>query len=500
MLLILPILIPLAMAALCAGCSSRPALERWLGLLGSAAHFAASAALAATVLPDGIAVLHVGNWLAPFGITLVADGLAAIMVLMGGVMAFLMALFSGASIDTRRMKDGYYFLYFVLLAGVNGAFLTGDLFNLYVWFEVLLIASFVLMVLGGNRGQLDGAVKYVTMNLLGSVIFLSAVGLIYGKTGTLNMADLAQRMPALENAPLRQAAAGMLIVAFGIKAGAFPLFSWLPASYHTPPHVVTTLFSALLTKVGVYALIRIMTLVFAVDQAHFQPLFLTVAALTMVTGVLGAVAQYDFRRLLSFHIVSQIGYLLFGLALFTVSGIAATIFFMVHVMAAKAALFVVSALAHYLRGTSDLRKLGALAESRPALALLFALPAMSLAGLPPFSGFIGKLALVRAGLDAGTYVTVSVSLAVSILTLYSMTKIWNEAFWKPAPGEAGRPVSERPLSARRIAGVAVPGAVLAAFSVALSAAAQPCFEVAERIAAQLMSPAAYIAAVLGGTG
>jgi len=354
LLLILPILIPLAMAALCAGCSSRPALERWLGLLGSAAHFAASAALAATVLPDGIAVLHVGNWLAPFGITLVADGLAAIMVLMGGVMAFLMALFSGASIDTRRMKDGYYFLYFVLLAGVNGAFLTGDLFNLYVWFEVLLIASFVLMVLGGNRGQLDGAVKYVTMNLLGSVIFLSAVGLIYGKTGTLNMADLAQRMPALENAPLRQAAAGMLIVAFGIKAGAFPLFSWLPASYHTPPHVVTTLFSALLTKVGVYALIRIMTLVFAVDQAHFQPLFLTVAALTMVTGVLGAVAQYDFRRLLSFHIVSQIGYLLFGLALFTVSGIAATIFFMVHVMAAKAALFVVSALAHYLRGTSDL--------------------------------------------------------------------------------------------------------------------------------------------------
>ena len=498
MLLILPILIPLAMAALCASCTGRPALQRWLGVLGGAGVFGASLALAIAVLPDRTAVLHVGNWTAPFGITLVADGLAAVMVFMSGVMALLMAFFSGASIESRRLKDGYYFLYFVLLAGVNGAFLTGDLFNLYVWFEVLLIASFVLMVLGGNRGQIDGAVKYVTMNLLGSVIFLSAVGLIYGKTGTLNMADLAQRMPEFANVPLRQAAAGMLLVAFGVKAGAFPLFSWLPASYHTPPHVVTTLFSALLTKVGVYALLRIMTLVFAVDQAHFQPLFLVVAALTMVTGVLGAVAQYDFRRLLSFHIVSQIGYLLFGLALFTVSGIAATLFFMVHVMAAKGALFIVSAMARYLRGTSDLKQLGALAETRPALALLFAIPAMSLAGLPPFSGFLGKLALIRAGLDATAYVTVGVSLAVSILTLYSMTKIWNEAFWKPAPGAPDGPPVEQTLSRRRVLGVALPGLALAAFSIVLSVAAQPAFVLAEQVATQLMDPGGYITAVLGG--
>jgi len=487
------------MAALCAACAGYPALQRWLGFVGASALFCASVALAVEVLPEGMAVLRVGNWPAPFGITLVADGLAVVMVLMSGVMALLMALFSGASIEARRLRDGYYFLYFVLLAGVNGAFLTGDLFNLYVWFEVLLIASFVLMVIGGNRGQIDGAVKYVTMNLLGSVIFLSAVGLIYGKTGTLNMADLARRMPEFENIPLRQAAAGMLLVAFGVKAGAFPLFSWLPASYHTPPHVVTTLFSALLTKVGVYALIRCMTLIFAVDQPYFQPLFLTIAALTMVTGVLGAVAQYDFRRLLSFHIVSQIGYLLFGLALFTVSGIAATIFFMVHVMAAKGALFVVSALAHFLRGTSDLKKLGALAETRPALAWLFALPALSLAGLPPFSGFIGKLALIRAGLEAETYLLVAVSLCVSILTLYSMTKIWNEAFWKPVPDSQAGPLVEQRLSVRRVLGVAVPGVAMALFSVGLSVFAQPCLEMAHAIAAQLMNPAGYVTAVLGGS-
>jgi multicomponent Na+:H+ antiporter subunit D len=469
-------------------------------MIGAVAVCVSSGIVALTVLTDGVAVLHMGGWTAPFGITLVADGLAAIMVLMSGVMALLMAPFASATSEDQRMKDGFYFFYFVLLAGVNGAFLTGDLFNLYVWFEVLLIASFVLIVLGGRRSQLDGAVKYVTMNLLGSVIFVSAVGIIYGKTGTLNMADLAQRMANFPNVPLRQATAGMLIVAFGIKAGAFPVFSWLPASYHTPPHVVTTLFSALLTKVGVYALIRILTLVFAADQLYFQPFLLVIASLTMVTGVLGAIAQYDLRRLLSFHIVSQIGYLIFGLALFTVSGLAATIFFMVHVMAAKAALFVVSALARYLRGTSDLKKLGALAESQPGLAVLFALPAMSLAGLPPFSGFIGKLALVRAGLDAGTYITVAVSLVVSILTLYSMTKIWNEAFWKPAPSEEDGPVTEQRLSLRRIVGVAGPGLVLAAFSVVLSVAAQPCFEIATQVAEQLMNSEGYIAAVLGDAG
>jgi multicomponent Na+:H+ antiporter subunit D len=497
-LVILPIVIPLALAALCACCTGRPRLQRSLGVAGSGTLLAVSLLLAAQVLPDRILVLHAGDWTAPFGITLVADGLASIMVVMSGVMAVLMALFSTATISARHLRDGYYFLYFVLLAGVNGAFLTGDLFNLYVWFEVLLIASFVLMVLGGRRRQFNGAVKYVTMNLLGSVIFLSAVGLIYGKTGTLNMADLAQRMPAFANVPLRQAAGGMLLVAFGIKAGAFPLFSWLPASYHTPPHAVTTLFSALLTKVGVYSLIRVMTLIFPADQAYFQPILLLIAALTMVAGVLGAVAQYDMRRLLSFHIVSQIGYLLFGLALFTATGLAATIYFTVHVMAAKAALFVAGAFAHLLRGTEDLKKLGGLAESRPALALLFALPALSLAGLPPFSGFLGKLMLIQAGLDARAYVLVAVSLGVSLLTLYSMTKIWNEAFWKPVPDGLARGQRERRLSFARTCWMAVPGAILAAFSVGLSIAAQPALDLALRIAQQLLEREAYIAAVLGG--
>ena len=500
MLIFLPIILPLVLAALCASSIAKPRLQRWVGVLGSAGLCAVSIALAASVLPNGITVAQVGNWEAPFGITLVADGLSVIMVLMSGIIALVTAIFSGASIKSRNLEDGYYFLFFVLLAGVNGAFLTGDLFNLYVWFEVLLIASFVLMVLGGKKEQIDGAIKYLTMNLLGSVIFLSAVGIIYGKTGTLNMADLAERMPVFANVPLRQAATGMLLVAFGVKAGAFPLFSWLPASYHTPPHVVTTFFSALLTKVGVYVLIRTMTLIFAVDQSYFQPLFLTIAALTMVTGVLGAVAQYDIRKLLSFHIVSQIGYLLFGLALFTVSGIAASIFFMVHVMAAKGALFVVGAMAERIHGTSNLKKLGGLSQSHPDLAVIFAIAALSLAGLPPFSGFIGKLALVQAGLEASAYITVGVSLAVSILTLYSMAKIWNEAFSKPLPEELAQAGSNAPSHPQKMIGLAIPAVTLAAFSIVLSVAAQPCFTLIQGVAGQLMDPSQYINAVLGGEG
>ena len=497
MLLFLPIVIPLVAAALCAvAATAWPRSTRWIGLAGSAALLAAAITVFVKV-QSGIQVAHAGAWPAPYGISLVADGLSSIMVLMTGVIALLMAIFSNATMDTRRLRDGYYFLFFVLLAGVNGAFLTGDLFNLYVWFEVLLIASFVLIVLGGTRRQFGGAVKYVTMNLVGSVVFLSAAGIIYGNTGTLNMAHLATRIPEIQSVPVRQASFGLLLVAFGIKAGVFPLFSWLPASYHAPPHVVTTLFSALLTKVGVYALIRASTLLFPAEQAHFQPLMLVVASLTMVTGVLGAVAQYNLRKLLSFHIVSQIGYLIFGIALATVGSLAASIYFMVHVMAAKGALFVVGAFAHYLRGTSDLKQLGSFAATRPAFALLFAVPALSLAGLPPFSGFVGKYALVKAGLEGGAYITVFVSLAVSILTLYSMTKIWNEAFWKTAPREVEGHVPERQLSRVQTWGILVPGVLLVSFSVALSVAAAPVLALSTAAAVQLLDPQAYISAVLG---
>lgn len=481
MTLALPILIPFltGIVALLAW-DWRP-VQRALSILGTVGLLGAGLALLTSVWREGVQMLYVGNWPAPFGITLSADLFSAIMVALTGLMGLSVAIYSLGSIDPDRERFGYYPLLHILLMGVCGAFLTGDLFNLYVWFEVMLIASFVLMTLGGERAQLEGGIKYVALNLMASVLFLAGVGILYGVTGALNMTDIAQRLRGVEQPGLATAIVLLFLVAFGIKAALFPLFFWLPASYHTPPVAVTALFSGLLTKVGVYALVRVFTLLFVPDVGYnTHTLILVVAGLTMVTGVLGAVAQTEMRRLLSFHIISQIGYLLMGLGLYTTAALAGTIFFMAHVILAKAALFLVSGIVHRLRGTYDLKKLGGLYRTQPALTVLFLLPALSLAGLPPLSGFFAKLALVRAGLEAGQFAIVAVSLGVSILTLFSMMKIWNEAFWKPLPEEGRTTTSSCPTV------LWLPLGLLAVLTVVLGLAAGPLFVLSMRAAEQLM--------------
>ena len=381
--------------------------------------------------------------------------------------------------------------------GVCGAFLTGDLFNLYVSFEVMLMASFVLLALGGERAQLEGGVKYVTLNLLSSAVFLAAVGVLYGIAGTLNMADLA-RAAALGLAPdLVPVLAVLFLVAFGIKAALFPFFFWLPASYHTPPIAVSAVFAGLLTKVGVYALMRAFTLIFIGDIAFTHGLILLAAALTMVTGVLGAAAQMEFRRVLSFHIVSQIGYMVMGLGLLTPLGLAGSVFYLMHHIVVKTNLFLVGGIVRRLGGSYELKDLGGLYRSHPFLALVFLVPALSLAGIPPLSGFWGKMVLVKAGLEAEAWGITAVALGVSLLTLYSMTKLWNEAFWKPAPADAGAGV-EAPTSVPLT--LLGPVLALAAVTVAVGLGAGPVFDLASRAAAQLSDPSQYIAAVLGPGG
>lgn len=480
-LLVVPILIPLltAVAALLAW--KRRSFQRALSVLSTAGLLGAALWLLVVVWQDGTQTLQVGNWPAPFGITLVADLLSAIMVVLAGLIGLAVAVYSLGSMDPDREKFGYYPLLQVLLMGVCGAFLTGDLFNLYVWFEVMLIASFVLMTLGGERAQLEGAIKYVTLNLMASALFLAGVGILYGVTGALNMADLARRLEQVRQPGLVTALALLFLIAFGIKAAMFPLFFWLPASYHTPPVAVSALFSGLLTKVGVYALIRVFTLLFVQDVEFTHTLILVLAGLTMVTGVLGAVAQTEFRRLLSFHIISQIGYLLMGLGLFTPVALAGTIFFMVHVILAKSALFLVSGIVYRLQGTYDLKKLGGLYRSQPVLAIFFLFPALSLAGLPPLSGFFAKLSLIWAGLEAGQHGIVAVALGVGLLTLFSMMKIWDQAFWKPAM-EDDSPASLQGSSWA----LWLPTVALAGLTVLLGLAAGPLFALSRQAAEQLL--------------
>lgn len=503
-LTVLPVLVPLITASLCLLSLRHPRRQMALGIAGAAVHCGVCVALLVAVSRHGVLCTRLGDWPAPYGVVFVADLLSAAFLTMGGGMGLVVAIFAAADIDRQRVRAGFYLLYHVLLMGVSGAFLTGDLFNLYVWFEVMLMASFVLMVLGGERRQLEGAVKYVVMNLVSSMVFLIAVGVLYGKVGTVNFADLALKLETTPYPRLATAAALLLLMAFGTKAALFPLFFWLPASYHTPPTAISAIFSALLTKVGIYSVVRLFTLVFQHDEPLLRTVLMWIAVLTMITGVLGAVAQYDMRRLLSFHIVSQMGYLAFGLAL--VVGVGATdaarlalasiVYFTVHVAIAKAALFLVSGVVFHARGTYDLKQLGGLAKERPGLAVLFLTAALALAGIPPLSGFAAKFAIVRAGLEAQAYWPVGAAIGVSLLTLFSMIKIWDQAFWKVAPKDAPEVSSIRPRSAAILYG---PIAILACVCIGMGVAAGPLFDLSLDAAVQLLDPAEYLFAVLGVT-
>jgi multicomponent Na+:H+ antiporter subunit D len=474
------------------------AVQRWIGIAGTLGMVGAGVALLQAVRTDGIQATQMGAWPAPFGITLVADAFSAVLVVITGCLGLAVTLFSVAGIDHRRESFGYYPLLLILLTGVAGAFLTGDIFNLYVWFEVMLIASFVLLALGGERGQLEGALKYVTINLFSSALFLSAAGILYGLTGTLNMADLAVRLAEVDEPALKTTVGMLLLVVFGIKAAVFPLFFWLPASYHTPPVAVAAIFAGLLTKVGVYALVRVFTLIFVDDADATHGLLLGIAGLTMVVGVLGALAQKELRRVLSFQIVSGIGYMVMGLGFFTVAAVAATVYYVIHHMVVMTGLFLVIGLVRILGGSFELDRLGGLSRSSPVLALLFFLPAMSLAGIPPLSGFVAKLGLVQAGLELEQYLLVAVALGVSALTLLSMTSVWATAFWRGSPHGAAVPVEDdRPPDQRERALLVLPIGLLVVATVAIGVVAEPVVGLSLEAGEQLMNPDAYIRAVLG---
>ncbi len=487
-----PILIPLLFAVLSLFAWQRSKIQHLLALAGTTLLLVSAIYLLQIVITQGIQAIQIGNWSAPFGVSLVIDLFSAILLVVAALIALTIAIYAHSGIDAPRIQYGFFPLFFFLLMGVNGAFITGDLFNLYVWFEVLLMASFVLIAYGGERPQIEGAIKYVIPNLLASILFLSAIGLIYNLAGTLNLADLARVLPSLQASGQTTIIAVLFLIAFGIKSAVFPLFFWLPASYHTAPITITALFSALLTKVGVYALIRVFTLLFIQDTAYTHTIILIIAGFTMVTGVLGAAAQTDFRRLLSFHIISQIGYLLMGLGIFTQESLSASIYFMIHIMLAKTALFLVAGMIGKLQGSFDLKKLGGLYHSRIGLSILFLLPALSLAGLPPLSGFFAKLGLIIAGIRQQQGMIVAVALAISLMTLYSMTKVWNEAFWKdpkPALKSPAGPIS---------AWMWVPTAALVIVSLMVGVFAEPILQFTQQAAFQLMNPSVYIQAVLGG--
>ena len=495
-LILLPLLIPFFAAILTLFFRERIQAQRIIFSASSGLVLLVSFLLLQHVFTAGTYSVQVGGWEAPFGISFVVDKLAAIMIAISGLMAFASSFYAFATIDKEREKFGFYTLLSTLFMGINGSFLTGDIFNLYVWFEVMLMSSFVLISLGGTKAQLEGAIKYVTHNLVSSLFFLIAVGILYGIAGTLNMADLAVKIPAIREQWLVTTVAIFFLIAFGIKSAVFPLFFWLPASYHTPPAVVSAVFAGMLTKVGVYAMIRVFTLIFDNNTEVTHTILLVISGFTMVVGVLGAAAQNDIRRILSFHIVSQIGYMIMGLALNSPLALAGAIFYIMHHIIVKTNLFLVGGIIREIKGSYALDRLGGVYKAYPLLGLLFLVPALSLAGIPPLSGFWAKFSLVKAGFAAEAWLITGVSLFVSILTLYSMMKIWNEVFWKDLPEDVPEIDRYSSISRNKKIMLIAPAVALAVCTLVIGFYTAPFFDAASESARELLNKTDYINSVL----
>jgi len=505
----LVVLVPLLGAAVTLALGFRPQAQRIVAIVALVIELGLGIALLVAVDAGGPLAMELGGWSAPFGIVLVVDRLSAVMVLVSALVLLAVLLFSvGQGIadgDEETPVSIYNPTYLILTTGVMVAFVSGDLFNLYVGFEILLVASYVLITLGGTEARIRAGVTYVIVSLLSSLLFLASIAMVYGALGTVNLAQVAARMQDLP-ADVQVLLHVMLLVAFGIKAAVFPLSFWLPDSYPSAPAPVTAAFAGLLTKIGVYAIIRVETVIF--PGPELNPALMVVALLTMVVGALGAVAQADIKRILSFTLVSHIGYMILGVALGTAAGTAAAIYYIAHHIVIQTTLFLAAGLVEREAGSTSITRIGGLLASAPLVAVLFFVPALNLGGIPPFSGFIGKLGLFQAAAEQGdalAYVLIGAGALVSLLTLYALVRVWNLAFWRPAGEVEGdetrllRTVEEAPHSTTTIAAtratsrlMTVSTVLMVVVGIALTVFAGPLYGLADRAADNLDGPEQYI--------
>lgn len=428
-LIVLPLLIPLLTAVVLIFLPKQVKAQRWISIISVVINIISVVILIGQVQDKGIQTLYMGGWMPPYGIVFVADMFAALLVLTTLVVAAGCLLYAFRTIGEQREK--YYFYPFVqfILAGVIGSFLTGDLFNLFVCFEVMLIASYALIVLGGTKRQLRETLKYVLINIISSSLFVAAMAYLYGVVGTLNMAHLSVRVAEAGQGGILNVIAIMFLIVFALKAGLF-LFFWLPGSYSVPPTAVTALFGALLTKVGLYAIIRTFTLIFYHDQEFTHNIIAWMAAATMILGGLGAVAYKDIHRILNYNVIISVGFIAFGLAVATKESLDGTVMYLMHDMIAKALMFILGGMIIAAAGTNKLSEMGGLIKRYPLIGWMFFILALALVGIPPLSGFPGKVLMVRGGLSEGEIWLTIVAVASSLLVLYSLVKMFMGAFWK----------------------------------------------------------------------
>ena len=501
-LIIMPLVLCLLGGVFCLMTRKSTAFQSWIAILFLLLLVIVDASLLNRVLQNGPVTMVMGRWLPPFGIAFTVDTVGALLALTSAVVALMAAIYARADIGTLSARYGFYPFLMLLMAGVSGSFLTGDLFNLYVWFELMLISSFGMLILGSTRIQLDGAVKYAVLNLIATTLFLIATGYLYGMIGTLNMADITVKLRnAPDGAPVATIAT-LYFVAFAMKAAAFPANFWLPASYHTPRIVVSAVFGGLLTKVGAYALIRTLVMLMPASRSELAPLFVWIAALTMLTGIIGALAQSDIRRMLGYLVISGIGSILVGLALGTPEAVSGAIFYAIHSMLVMTALYLIVGIVIRIGGVHDLAGLGGLYVNRPYLAALFLVLAFAVAGLPPFSGFWPKVMLVKASFATGHAWLAAAILVTGFLTSLAVGRVWLHVFWRGGPlgtpdGTQSRITLSMVGTGTRIA-VYAPVTLFVAAIVYIGIMPDGLMKTITAGAAVLVDPAAYIGSVFPG--
>ncbi|MGO2660021.1 Na+/H+ antiporter subunit D [Mycetocola reblochoni] len=513
----LVVIIPLIAAALTLVVGRRRRLQVLISTIGLSAVVVISAVLLVLVDTQGAISVNLGGWEPPWGIVLVVDRLSAVMLLVSALMLLGVLVFAtGQGIadgDAETPTSIFHPAYLILAAGLFNAFVAGDLFNLYVGFEMLLAASYVLLTLGGTGARIKAGVTYIVVSLISSLLFLAAIAFVYGATGTVTIALVGERVAELPMG-VQVVLCIALLMGFAVKAAVFPLSFWLPDSYPTAPAPVTAVFAGLLTKVGVYAIIRTDSVMFR--DVPLQTPLMIVALLTLVVGILGAVAQADIKRLLSFTLVSHIGYLIFGVAISSELGMTATVYYVIHHIIVQTTLFLITGLVERiggttslsrLGGTTSLSRLGGMMKAAPFVAGLFFIGAMNLGGIPPFSGFLGKIGLFRAGVDLGTplsYVLIVAGIVTSLLTLYTLVRVWNMAFWRrkeevddgyesplldslsESPEDDGAVDTKENSALMYVSATGMVGLTLA-----LTVFAGPLYDYAARTAADLSDPANY---------
>ncbi len=486
-LAVLPIIIPLLAGILVAFFHKKLTIARAISKIFILFNLAVAVYIAFIVFNSSSIILETGSWPAPYGIIFVADPLSILLVITTNILS-VACLFIAPKLVSEQKESFYFYTFtFLLISGVSGAFLTGDLFNLFVFFEVLLMASYGLIVLGGNKTQLRESLKYVLINLFSSIIFVTTVAFLYGIVGTVNMAHIAERVHEVEQQGILTTIGIVLFFVFATKAALFPLFYWMPHSYIVPNPVVSALFGALLTKVGIYSIIRIYTLIFDINMDITKNFFLIIAGLSMLVGVIGALSTKNIKLLIAYNVIPSIGFILLGLAIFNQSGLSGSVYYLMHDMIIKAALFLIVGVIAYGAGTSDLRKMGGLIHEYPGLGWILFISAFVLAGIPPFSGFIGKLLLLEGAFQADHIIIAIVGLITSLLILYSVMKIFIYGFW----GEKVEGFEKKPMK-----GMVYPIVFLLFFSVFLGVGAEFVYPYIDSTAAYLLDPEIYINSVL----